>query len=104
MCSLLLACGPATWTGGVHAQLAWSPRGVRVIAVPADGPAARAGLREGDRLLQVDGHELAGLSAEQVQKLLTGEVGSQVALEVLRDGQRQTLNVERVPYAKGAQP
>lgn len=95
-------CGPATWTGGVHAHLAWSKRGVRVIEVPPDGPAARAGLLANDQLLRIDGESVAGLSAEQVQRLLAGEVGSTAKVEVLRDGVRQTLAIERVPYvAKG---
>jgi C-terminal processing protease CtpA/Prc len=105
LCGLLhgAGCGPATWPGGVHARLAWSERGVRVVDVPADTPAARGGLRAGDRLLEVDGRSLEGLSAQEVQKLLSGEVGSTAKLEVLRDGARQEVAIEREPYAtKGA--
>jgi len=104
LCGLtaLHGCGPATWKGGVHARLAWSERGVRVIDVPPSGPAARADVRPGDQLVAVDGKPLDRLSAEQVQQLLAGEVGSIARLEVLREGAQHTLEVEREPYAKGA--
>ncbi len=73
---------------------------MRVVEVPADSPAARAGLRPGDRVVKVDGKALEGRSSQQVQQLLSGEVGSTATLEVLRDGQRLALQVQREPYAK----
>src|SRR4051812_42171978 len=82
--AILAACGRPSWAGGIHANLAWSPRGVRVVEVPSEGPAYQAGLLPDDRLLSVDGHPVAGLSQGQVHELLTGEVGSQVELVVLR--------------------
>jgi hypothetical protein len=98
-CLQLASCGPAAWTGGVHARLAWSPRGVRVVDVPSGSPAERGGLRAGDQVLRVDGHQVSGLSADEVHKLLAGEVGSIARIEVLRDGAQQTLQIGREPYA-----
>ena len=95
-----VACGPPAWRGGIHAQLAWSAHGVRVVEVPEEGPARRADLRPGDRILSVDGVALAGRDSDDVQRLLSGEVGSHARLEVLRDGELLTLTVEREPYAR----
>src|SRR4051812_40103965 len=81
--AILAACGRPSWAGGIHANLAWSPRGVRVVEVPSEGPAYQAGLLPEDRLLSVDGKPVAGLSQAQVHDLLTGEVGSPVELVVL---------------------
>src|SRR3954452_7066599 len=78
--AILAACGRPNWAGGIHANLAWSPRGVRVIEVPSEGSAHQAGLLPEDRLLSIDGQPIAGLSQEQVHRLLTGEVGSYVNL------------------------
>ena len=72
---------------------------MRVVEVPTGSPAERGGLRAGDRVVRVDGRSLQGLSAEEVQKLLGGEVGSTARLEVLRDGELQALSIEREPYA-----
>jgi carboxyl-terminal processing protease len=97
---LFVQCGPSSWPGGVHAVFGWSPEAVRVASVPADGPAQAAGLHDNDRLVAIDGVPVAGLSQEQVQKKLSGEVGSHVVLSVLRDGKPLEIRVERAPYKR----
>jgi C-terminal processing protease CtpA/Prc len=94
----LVSCGPPTWVGGIHAHLAWSHEAVRVVEVPAKGPAERAGLRVDDLVVEVDDKPVAGLSGDAVHKLLSGEVGSTVTLEVLRGAERLTLPIVREPY------
>jgi membrane-associated protease RseP (regulator of RpoE activity) len=96
----LMSCGPPAWRGGIHALLAWSPAGVRVVEVPSDSPAERAGLRGDDRLITIDGRPTEGMTSEQVQDRLSGEVGSTVTLEVLRGDKELELYITREPYAK----
>lgn len=99
---LALGCGSVAseWEGGIHARMAHSAeRGLRVVGVPEDGPAARAGLAEGDRILAIDGEPVEGLSPEQIAARLRGPVGSTVELRVERRGRRLTLPIERAPYA-----
>jgi carboxyl-terminal processing protease len=77
----------------------WSAEeGVRVLDTVADGPAARAGLLVGDRLVAIEGVPVDALTAQQVHEQLAGEVGSSVELTVDRNGQWETLTVERAPY------
>jgi carboxyl-terminal processing protease len=71
---------------------------MRVVNVPANGPAHTAGLHENDRVVAIDGVPVKGLSEDQVQKKLTGEVGSIAVLSVLRDGQPLEIRIERAPY------
>lgn len=99
---ILVACGRPAWPGGIHALLAWSPRGVRVVEVPPDGPAQAAGLEPGDRLIAIDGLPVEDQSLEEVQRRLAGEVGSFVELVVVRGTRSLELRVERVPYRKGS--
>lgn len=64
-----------------------------VVGVEPDGPAEAAGILVGDLLLAVDGHAVA--SADHLVRLLNrpGAAGQPRALEVIRGGQRQTINL-----------
>lgn len=70
--------------GGIGANVEASADGY--ILHPVEGqPAARAGLREGDLLLMVNGQEIsAQMSIEEVIALVRGPVGSRVTLAVRR--------------------
>jgi hypothetical protein len=67
--------------------------GAGVSAVAAGGPAARAGLRPGDRLLKV-GAEPVGSLADLRRALGARKPGDRLALEVQRDGKVLPLTVE----------
>ena len=63
-----------------------------VVAVTADGPAARAGVFVGDLVTGLDGHSVS--SPEELFDLLLGDrVGRQVPLRVLRGGTEIELPV-----------
>ena len=79
-----------------------------VIAQPYQGtPSDRAGLRIGDRILEIDGRDARGFTTEEVSSRLKGEPGSRVKVTVLHlDSTRQTVTLRReriaipgVPYA-----
>ncbi len=69
---------------GVGARLGREGGVLVVQGVFADGPAVRAGLRDGDILLAVDGVPTAGQSVDQVVRRIRGEAGTRVKVEVLR--------------------
>lgn len=67
------------------------PRGAaQVGAVNAGSAGARAGLREGDVILSVDGRPLRDFR-ELTQRILNKRPGDQVTLEVLRGSERRTV-------------
>lgn len=91
-----------SWPGGIGVTLRHRPsEGVLVVdRVPPEGSAERAGLREGDRITSIDGTAVEGRTTEAVVRSLRGEVGTTVRLEVLRDGVRRVVTVERAPYLR----
>jgi serine protease Do len=59
--------------------------GVQIVQVLEDGPAARAGLKRGDVLLELDGEAVHDANA--LQRLLVHErIGRSVTARILRDG------------------
>ena len=74
-----------------HFQLA-APTGVLVISVEPSGPAARAGLREGDVIVEFKGQPIPSIDA--LHKLLTGEqIDVESEMKVVRRTEKLTLQV-----------
>jgi S1-C subfamily serine protease len=67
-------------------------RGVLVIGIDADGPAARAGLLVGDAIVGWNG--AAVTRVHEIMRLLgTDSVGTTVELGLVRGGQQLTLGI-----------
>lgn len=70
--------------GGIGSMI-MQRNGSTYISAPLKGsPAARAGLRAGDKLLRVDTVDVSRMGSEDVTKLLKGIPGTHVNIEVLR--------------------
>jgi len=63
---------------------AWST-GVFVCLVMDDSPAAKAGLRFGDQILQIDGVDMAGMSVAKVHAIFKNKKVGDTATLVVRD-------------------
>ena len=67
--------------------------GVLVVAIEPTGPAARAGLAEGDVILAFDNHAVARI--DDLHRLLTeSRVGIECPITILRGTERLTLRIE----------
>jgi carboxyl-terminal processing protease len=82
---------------GVGASLDPDPLGARVDTAFEDGPAYRAGLRDGDLITAVDGKSIAGVNLNEVVSRIKGPEGTTVKLTITRSGasQPQVLSIRR---------
>lgn len=69
---------------GIGAQTREDPRGLRVLSVVRDGPAARAGIAAEDLIVTVEGTRLAGMNVDEATELVRGREGEAVTLGVER--------------------
>ncbi|HEY2025636.1 MAG TPA: S41 family peptidase, partial [Gemmatimonadaceae bacterium] len=71
---------------GVGIQMDVRDSGITVIATLPATPAERAGIATGDRIVEIDGKQTQGLTAEEALKALRGPAGTTVRLSVERPG------------------
>jgi serine protease Do len=80
-----------------------APSGVLIEDVDPDSPASKAGLRQGDIVVELDGERVR--SARQFSRLIQETPGGRsVKLGVVRDGKRQTIDVTPESRAFGFGP
>lgn len=88
----------STRTGGRYGGLGMSielrDANIVVANVFPHTPAERSGVREGDRIVQVDTMSTHGWSTQQASDALTGTPGTQVKAKFLRPGVEQPLELE----------
>ncbi|HLV66001.1 MAG TPA: S41 family peptidase [Polyangiaceae bacterium] len=77
--------------GGIGVEVDFSGEWVTVIAPIEGSPAARAGIRSGDRILAIDHSTVRGKSPVDLVKRMRGEPGSRVLLTLRREGLEKLL-------------
>lgn len=83
-----------------------SEGGILLVDVYESGAGYKAGLRSGDRIIQVDGTDVTDMDLSSAVALVKGEKGTQVGLKIVRDGAtsdytvvRDEIEVQTVNYA-----
>jgi len=79
-----------------------------IISEPYENsPAVKAGLKAGDKILEINGQQAKGKTYDQVSAILKGQAGTPVNLLVQRDGldkpfektiNREIIKIENIPY------
>ncbi len=74
--------------GGLGMRIGLRGEWPTVVEPPFDGtPAIKAGIREGDSIIEVDGVSTEGMTISEVASMLRGEIGSEVFLKIEREGE-----------------
>lgn len=80
--------------GGIGAYVGRDEAGNVVLTTMRDRPAARAGVQDGDILLEIDGKAIPSeMKVEEIITLVRGEVGTQVTLSLRRQGKDAPLQI-----------
>ncbi|KYF54887.1 hypothetical protein BE04_46485 [Sorangium cellulosum] len=80
---------------GIGAMLSVSSSGVTIAGIIEGGPAASAGLQQGDVIVRIDGENAKELPLADCIQRLRGPVGTRVSVGVERDGQVIDVTMRR---------
>ncbi|HSV33575.1 MAG TPA: S41 family peptidase [Pyrinomonadaceae bacterium] len=81
---------------GIGVQILRHDDGVYIQSAVEGTPAARAGLRYGDRIIEVDGKDARDWTGDEVSKNVRGTRGEAVNLKIERAGQEAPINFKIV--------
>lgn len=79
--------------GGIGVQFYKFRDTVTVIKVVAGGPSEKAGIQDGDRIIQVNDSIIAGrkMDTDKIMSMMRGEIGTEVQLTLLRRGEKESF-------------
>lgn len=78
---------------GIGAEVTKRDNYITIVSPIKNTPAERAGIRPNDRILEVDGKSLEGMSVFEAVSLIRGEKGSDVTLTIDRPGDGEPFKV-----------
>jgi carboxyl-terminal processing protease len=81
---------------GIGAHVTIRDEQIIIIAPIPDTPAARAGIRAGDRIMEIDGQSTEGMSLEEAVIRIRGAQGTSVSIQILHEGDTEPELVEIV--------
>ncbi|MAF85718.1 MAG: peptidase S41 [Dehalococcoidales bacterium] len=79
---------------GIGAEVAVEDEQLMIIAPIANSPAAKAGIRAGDKIIEVDGRPTSEMSLAEAVLNIRGLKGSPVKLLILHQGESEPVEIE----------
>ncbi len=80
--------------GGLGIEVTMEDGVVKVVTPIDDTPAARAGIRSGDHITQLDGEPIMGLTLNDAVERMRGPVNTQITLTIERAGVTEPLTIK----------
>ena len=80
---------------GVGIEMGLRDGYVRVLRTLPDNPARKAGILAGDIIYKINGEEVYDLSTDEIANEVRGEVGTEVSVSVVRDGEELEFKMKR---------
>jgi len=82
--------------GGIGIQISILNGQLTVISPLDDTPAAKAGIKELDKIVAIDGKSTRGMTLNEAVSLMRGQKGTKVVLMIIRDGEMERLTFELI--------
>jgi carboxyl-terminal processing protease len=79
--------------GGLGIEVTMEDGVIKVVTPIDDTPAAKAGIRAGDLITQLDDDAVQGLTLNQAVEKMRGPVGSKIRLKIMRKGADKPIEV-----------
>ena len=79
--------------GGLGIEVTMENELVKVITPIDDTPAAKAGVRAGDYIAEIDGEEVRGLTLNDAVEKMRGLVNTPIKLTILREGADKPIEI-----------
>jgi carboxyl-terminal processing protease len=79
--------------GGLGIEISIQNGNLTIISPIEDAPAWQAGVKPGDRIIQIDGKPTKGINLIEASKLLKGRRGTRCVLTIEREGEKKPLNI-----------
>jgi carboxyl-terminal processing protease len=80
--------------GGLGIEIIMDMGLVKVVSPLDDSPAFLAGMKSGDYIFAINNEPVMGLSSTEAVKKMRGEAGSKVHLSIMREGQKEPVEVD----------
>ena len=79
--------------GGLGLEVTMEDGLIKVVAPIDDTPAAKAGIRSGDLITEVNGEAIEGLSLEQAVNKMKGPINTRIRIKIMRKGAAAPIEV-----------
>ncbi len=79
---------------GIGAEIGFRNNVLTIIAPLEEMPAVKAGIRAGDKILEIDGKDASNFTVEEAVKMIRGPKDTQVTLTIVRDKEPKPVEIK----------